>query len=312
MNNRQKSKLSMYLSFKDFQLPYKSLTDPLPNYAANSTIFENTIPQIQVVAGQQKISKKGVTETKNNFKETLIVTTADYARKLGVYAKFTNNATLLQEVKFSESKLRQVGDIAVTDYAQIVYDRAQMNIADLAVYGITEATQNELLIAITSYNDSIGKPGASRTEATQTTKQLDSLFKTADTALENMDAAVEIIRISQPVFYTGYKNARKIKETGTSTLAVKGFVTDAQSGEPIKNATLSFSLEDNNGLAKTTKAATESVVKKSADKGGFNIKTLPAGMYTVTIQKVGYADQVATVAIADGELTELNIQLSKN
>lgn len=58
------------------------------------------------------------------MKESLIVTTADYTRKLGVYAKFTNNATLAQEVKFTEGKLRQVADTAVKDYAQIVYDRA--------------------------------------------------------------------------------------------------------------------------------------------------------------------------------------------
>ena len=65
-------------------------------------------------------------------------------------------------------------------------------------------------------------------------------------------------------------------------------------------------------MAKSAKAATESVIKKTAEKGGFNIKSLPLGMYTVTITKVGYADQVATVAVADGELTDLNIQLSKN
>jgi hypothetical protein len=32
----------------------------------------------------------------------------------------------------------------------------------------------------------------------------------------------------------------------------------------------------------------------------------------VTVKKAGYADQVVTVAVADGELMNLNIQLSKN
>jgi len=312
MTNQQESRLSMYLSFRDYQAGFTAITTPLPNYTTNSTTFVNTIPQIQAVAEQQKISKKGVTDNKNILKENLIVTTADYARKLGVYAKFTNNATLAQEVKFTEGKLRQVADTAVKDYAQIVYDRAQPIVATLATYGITAATQTALLAAITAYNASIGKPSVSRTESSQTTKQLETLFKTAETALANMDAAVEIVRISQPVFYTGYKNARKVVETGIGSLAVKGLVTDATTGEPVKGATLSFALDGNNGMAKAAKSATESVVKKTAEKGGFNIKSLPSGVYTVTIKKVGYADQVATVAVADGELTDLNIQLSKN
>lgn len=311
MTNQQESRLSMYLTFRDFQASYTAITNPLPNYTTNSTTFVNTIPQIQAIAEQQKISKKGITDIKNNLKETLIVMTADYARKLGVYAKFTNNATLAQEVKFSESKLRQIADTAVKDYAQIVYDRAQTNVAALATYGITAATQTTLLNAINAYNASIGKPGVSRNESGQNTKQLEALFKTADAALANMDAAVEIVRLTQ-VAYNSYKNARKVIETGIGSLAVKGLVTDAVSGEPLKGVTLSFSLEGNNGLAKAAKAATESVVKKTAEKGGFNIKTLPSGMYSVTIKKVGYVDQVVTVAVADGDLTELNVQLSKN
>ena len=312
MTNKQESRLSMYLTFRDFQVPYATITNPLPNYTTNSTAFLNAITQIQAVAEQQKMGKKGVTVIKNQFKESLIVMSADYARKLGVYAKFTNNPTLADDVKFTESKLRQVADTAVKDYAQIVYDRAQPIVASLATYGITPATQTVLLKSISDYNTSIGKPGVTRVEGGKTTQQLDNLFATADSALANMDLAVEIVRLTQVDFYNSYKNARKVIDTGVGSLAVKGLVTDAVSGEPVKGATLSFVLEGNGTMLKGAKKATESVVKKTAEKGGFNIKSLPSGMYTVIIKKVGYADQVATVAVADGDLTELNIQLNKN
>ena len=299
MTNKQESRLSMYLTFRDFQVPYATITNLLPNYTTNSTAFLNAITQIQAVAEQQKMGKKGVTVIKNQFKESLIVMSADYARKLGVYAKFTNNPTLADDVKFTESKLRQVADTAVKDYAQIVYDRAQPIVASLATYGITPATQTVLLKAISDYNTSIGKPGVIRVEGGKTTQQLDNLFAIADSALVNMDLAVEIIRLTQVDFYNSYKNARKVIDTGVGSLAVKGLVTDAVSGEPVKGATLSFVLEGNGTMLKGAKKATESVVKKTAEKGGFNIKTLPSGMYTVIIKKVGYADQVATVAVAD-------------
>jgi len=301
----------MYLTFRDFQVTYNAITDALPNYSSSSAIFADTILQIQNIAELQKLSKKGVTENKKQLRETLIVMTADYARKLTAFAKFTNNTILEQEVKFSEGKLRQVPDTAVKDYAQIVYDSAQTNLAELKPYGIEAGNQTQLLAIINSYNDSIGKPGVSRTEGSQTTRQLKSLFKTADSALVTMDVAVEIVRLSQPAFYDSYKDARKIIERGIGSLAVKGFVTEASTGEPIKGATLSFAL-DSNGDSNSAILAMSAVVKKTAIKGGYNIKSLPAGMYNVTIKKTGYVDQMVKIAVADGDLTELNISLSKN
>ena len=309
MTSQQEDRLSMYLTFKDYQALHVNITETLPNYSENSTLFLNTIPQIQSIWEQQKLSKKGVTDSKNQLKETLIVTTADYARKLGAYAKFTNDAKLAQEVKFSESKLRQVADTAVKGYGQIVYDLAQPIVASLAAYGITDETQAALAGAITAYNDSIGKPGAERSEGTQLTKQLTTLFKTADGALENMDAAVEIVRLTQVDFYNGYKSARKVIETGSGSLSVKGIVTDAQTGLPLKGVTVSFALDG--GMMKAAAATTTEpeLVKKTAEKGGFNVKGLASGTYQVTLKKVGYADQVVTISVNDGELTELNVSL---
>jgi hypothetical protein len=310
MTSLQEERLSMYLTFKDYQAPHTSITDGLPNYSENSTLFLNTIPQIQSIWEQQKLSKKGVTDSKNQLKETLIVLTADNARKLGAYAKFTNDAKLAQEVKFSESKLRQVADTAVKNYGQIAYNLAQPLVGTLAPYGITDETQAVLAGAITAYNDSIGKPGAERSEGTQITKQLATLFKTADTALENMDAAVEIIRLTEVDFYNGYKSARKVIGTGAGSLSVNGLVTDAQTGSPLRGVTVSFALDG--GMAKTATKTTEpELVKKTAEKGGFKIKSLEAGTYQVTLKKAGYADQVASISVNDGEMTELKISLEK-
>lgn len=310
MTRSQESRLSMYLSFKEYQASYTAITNALPNYSANSTIFLNTIPQIQAVSVQQKMSKTGIADGKNTLKNNLIVTAADYSRKLGAYATFTNNATLAQEVKFSESKLRQSSDTAVKDYAQIVYDRAQPIVAALATYGITAATQTALASAIAAYNASIGKPGAGRSEGAQTTKQLAALFKTAEAALANMDVAVEIVRLTQVNFYNGYKSARKVIGTGTSTLSVKGMVADAQTGAPIKGVTVSFALDGGMSRAKGA-ASTPDVVKKTADKGGFNVKSLPAGTYLVSLKKAGYADLVTSVSVNDGEMSIVDARLDK-
>lgn len=311
MTSLQEARLSMYFAFKDFQAPYTSITNPLPNYTNNSTVFVNTITQIQNIAEQQKMSKKGITNIKKQAKETLIIMASDYARKLSVFAKFTNNQTLAQEVNFTESKLRQIADTAVKDYAQIVYDRAQTNVSALATYSITAATQTLLLNAITTYNNSIGKPRASRVESVKTTKQLDTLFKIADTILQDMDAAVEIVRLTQAEFYDSYKKARKVIDTRRRPLDVKCIVVDAVTGEGLKDVNVSFVLENNENISKSNKPVVNVVVKKTAAKGGFYIKSIAAGIYTVIVQKIGYANQKINVAIPDSELTELRFKLEK-
>jgi hypothetical protein len=312
MTNHQESRLNMYLTLREFQLSYSAITATLPNYSVNSATFVDTILQIQRIAEQQKLNKKGVTESKNLLKEKLIVMTADYSRKLSAYARLTNNTLLAQEVKLNESKLRQVADTAVKNYAQIVFDCAQASLTELKPYEIGDESQASLMETINSYNDSIGKPGVIRTEGSQNTRQLDALFKVADRALANMDAVIEIIRLTQPDFYASYKNARKVIERGVGSFAVKGFITAAANGEPIKGATLSFELDRNGDTNGLSKAKHSKIIKRSAQKGGYIIKSLPAGIYNVTIKKIGYAEQTVKIAVADGDRTELNINLSKN
>lgn len=318
MTNGQESRLGMYLAERDYCKPYAAITANLPNFTTNLATLESTILQIQSVAEQQKIDKKGGTVSKTQLAASLITLAADNARKLSAYAKFSNNQILLGEVRISESSFKNFSDTDLKDYAQIIYDRAQNNIAGLTNYGITETTQTAFLTAINAYNTVLAAPRVNTTITSQATKQLVILFKTADAALANMDAAVEIIRLSQPNFYNGYRSARKIVNTGIGYLAVKGTVTDAVSGEPLKGANITFSP---NGEDATLKAATNGIsscskevilTKRTAEKGGFNIKSLSEGNYTVTIKKNGYKDQVITVAVTDGEMSDLSIELSKN
>lgn len=311
MTSGQESKLSMYLATSDYLTANASIVGTLPNYAGFFTAFKSSITSIQTYSEQQMFDKKGFAVNKNQLRSTLVLLAIDTSRKLTAFAKFTNNQVLLNETKFTESDLKRCPDSNLRDSAQGIYDRAQTNLQALATYGVTAATQTSLQTAITAFVTSIPQPRLGIATKKQSTVQLANFFKSADSALENIDTVIDIIRMTQQNFFNGYKSARKIILTGSGSLTLKGFVTDATSGEPVKGASLSFMLDGNMSKAKSVKG-TETLVKKTADKGGYNIKSLPAGVYTVTIKKNGYADQFATVAVTDGELSELNIQLSKN
>ena len=313
MNSKQQSKYNMYLTTDDFLSANDSITTTLPRYQEFHVSFQNGISQIRLSNEQQSIDKSGIANKKSQLRKLLVKLGADTSRKIQSYAKIENNQILLSEAKFTESDFKYATDSDLETFAQSTYDTAQTQLGNLAQYGVTNETQNDLIRALTDFRAAMPTPRNGAIGTKLSTEQIAKAFTATDKALDNIDALVEIVRISQPEFYSGYKSARKIIDTAVGSLQVKGFVTDASTGEGLKGATVSFELNNNsNGLLKAKASSSESVKKKTADKGGFNIKTLTEGTYSATVSKNGYADVVTTIAVTNGELAMLNVELVKN
>ncbi|MBK7626726.1 MAG: carboxypeptidase regulatory-like domain-containing protein [Bacteroidales bacterium] len=127
------------------------------------------------------------------------------------------------------------------------------------------------------------------------------------TTLGNLDLAVEIIRLPNRNFYDGFKTARKIVETSAGNLTLKGQANEKKTGAPIKGVTFTFR---SIGMMAGSSGNGE-IIKKTADKGKFNIKNMPAGTYQVTVNKPGYAEKTETVIVAEGDLTDLKVELER-
>ena len=313
MNSKQQSKYNMYLTADEFLSANDSITTTLPRYQEFRASFQNGISQIRSSNEQQSIDKSGIANKKSQLRKLLVKLGADTSRKIQSYAKIENNQILLSEAKFTESDFKSASDSDLETFAQSTYDTAQTQLGNLAQYGVTNETQNDLIRALTDFRAAMPTPRNGAIGTKLSTEQIAKAFTATDKALDNIDALVEIVRISQPEFYSGYKSARKIIDTAAGSLQIKGFVTDASTGEGLKGATVSFELNNNsNGLLKAKASSSESVKKKTADKGGFNIKTLTEGTYSATVSKNGYADVVTTIAVTNGELAMLNVELVKN
>ena len=312
MTNLQEGIEKMSVAAVSFLLANGAITTPLPNFSVYFATVQTTNSQILTAKVQQEASKSGDTATKKMLRNNLIVLAIDVIRREVAYATNVNNVGLLKLVNYTESALKKSSDSNLISICQVVRDSANANLAALAAYSVTSAVVTALQTAITNFNATIAKGRVNTTDSGETTTLLTGLFKTLTTNWEKIDTLVEMVRTTQPAFYDEYQKVRKVIVAGSGKLAVKGLVTDALSGEPIKGAVLSFLPEGGSSLAKAAKTPTESVVKKTAAKGRFNIKSLPAGVYTVTIQKIGYADQVTTVTVTNDKLADLKIQLSKS
>jgi hypothetical protein len=308
MTTNQEIKLNMYLAVRNFLIPNEGLTKEVPNFAASYATLLSTIGQIQTISEMQKVDKKGLAIAKNKLKETLITMAADNSRKISAFAKFSNNSTLLNETKFSESDFVRMTDVALKDYLQIIYDKAQVNLGSLSEYGITPESQKVFVDTITAYNAVLSTPRTGIAEKSKATKKLAVLFDSADAAVKNMDFAVGIIKLTQPDFYNGYNTSRKLVDTSAGNLALKATAIDLLSGEPVKGVRFTFKPD---GVKATGSSGNGEVTKKTAAKGSFYIKTMHPGTYNVVVSKPGYKDKVVTVSVADGERSELKVELEK-
>ena len=309
MTSKQESKFSMHLVARDYLVANAAITATLPNYAGFFSGVSGGIVQIQTIRALQEADKTSITGNKSQLKANLIVLAMDVSRKVVAYATIVNNTELLQEVNYAESDLKKCADTILKDRCQVIYDRANANVAALATYGITPAINANLLTAVNAFNAAIPKPRLGITDKKRATEQLALLLKEVDDNLAKIDVLVEIVKVSQPTFYSKYKTARKIIATGVGTLSVKGKITDAESGEGLKGARVSFAADASDGIVKTGSGAAK--VKKSAEQGGFNIKSLAEGSYTVTVSKPGYKDAVVTVYVTDGALSVVDVALEK-
>jgi hypothetical protein len=308
MTNKNESKYVMYLANEVYLDQNAVITNKLPDYLPLYAKYKANILQMQVLRGKKESDTSGIKTSKEQLKTDLIDSTLDISRKAEAYASLNNNAILAKEVHYSATDLIKVGDAKLKDRALLIYEKANANLSVLINYGVTAELLASLKTLIGQFNTSIPTMRLGKSGQKQTSDQLNQLFKENDEILAKIDLLIEILHISEPVFYKGYKDIRRVIQTGKSSLAAKGYVTDVNSGEPLKGVSLSFVMEDE--AIKSSKS-NGSLVKKTAEKGGFYVKSLAAGIYAVTASKIGYVSQVVKLVVNSKEPSNLKIALQK-
>lgn len=172
MTTKQERRLNMYCAVRDYIILNEGISKDLPYLAVSFEALQRTIEQIHSAHEMQIDIKTGITKEKNELKDKLIIIAADNSRKITAFAKFSGNLVLLEEVRFSITKLKRMTDIDLKIYARIIYNKTEENVGMLAEYGITIETQKIFNDAINSFYDSIGKPRTGITEKSQATRQL--------------------------------------------------------------------------------------------------------------------------------------------
>jgi hypothetical protein len=309
MNSTLESKYQMYLITHDYVKVHPPITSKLPGFDGYFTDFTQNNETIKTTKEQLEHGNSGVSKNKTQLRTELVKKTIDVCTKIEVYAKLNDNVILAKEAHYSESELKKARGTTIADKAITVYKKAMEHTTELEKYGVTAVMLSNLKNAIDKYSIVIPSFRIGTSTKKVNNDNLKVLFKTNDAILEKMDLLVEIVKSTNPDFYKGYKNNRKVILKGSGSLAVKAKVICAHDGTEIKGAKATFMRKMEFGI--TESEAVKPIVKKSAGKGSFTIKNMPNGTYTVTIEKTGYITKTITVNIINGEMVKIEIKLEK-
>ena len=299
MTQRQDNKLVMLMILRDYLIQYNAIVLTIPNLNGLLTNLQTLINQIQSVSVSQISNKTGVKENKEELRNNVVVIGGDVARRLSAYATIANNDILFQEVHVSDAELLKLTDERLRDTIQLIYDRGMANMTTASAYGINSFLLSSLLSALNAYNVAMPKPRLSITEKRQATILMAKLFDDVDALLMKIDILVDIVKLTQTSFHSGFKSARVLIDRGGRKRMLTMFVIDLLDGTPIKGVTCKFTLE------------THEIVKKSSVKGGFFIKSMPEGVYKLRANKSGYKELVRDVAVVKNESSRLTISIGK-
>jgi len=302
MNTKQKIRINMYLAVRNYVNQNEAVAGKIPKFSSSFGKLQNITAEIQLIGEMQGVNKTGLAIDKNKLKMTLIAMAVKYSNKVTILARLNNNDTLLKEVRINESDLAKLPGVTLKERAQLIYDRTEANIVNLAEQGITADTQKQFFETITAFNNALSTPRTGIAEKRQATQKLPVLFDAADAEIEIMDLAAGSAKGEFTDFFNGYKTSRKLVDTSSGSLALKASAKELLNGEPLSGAVFSFRNEssDNGEL-----------IKKTSDKGSFHVKSMEAGAYKVKVTKQGYKDRDVSVVIEDGERSELIVELEK-
>ncbi len=138
-----------------------------------------------------------------------------------------------------------------------------------------------------------------------------NLEKAEDIMVNTLDPIARLLAKNNPVQYAQYLSLRKISLPGGHTVSLKGKILDSGSKMALRGVLATILRTAFPDGTKATGADAVHYTKVSTKKGTLQLKSLPAGTYTITVVKAGYAVQTITFYVNEHEMTKFEILLVK-
>ena len=229
MTKVQADKYMSMLVTEGFLVEKQVQTDAiLATLPDNRTDFINIL--IEVRAQLRKISKNndGYTISKRDLRQKLVEEAYSIGKATELYyTMVVKDPTLSARASFSRTDMARLSTDALIVKARLICETALPVKALLLPYGVDEASVEALPGHTDAFFDAKQLPRESRTKNKNAGSDLMQLFKTADKALEELDALFEVLRYKHPALFREYQLSRKIRHSPTNHILKSGLLKPA-------------------------------------------------------------------------------------
>ena len=301
MNYQKIQKLKMYLTARVLLRANPEILAKLPNAQEYLTALDAAILSIQTNSALFDAGTEEIKELTNAQKDKLVAVAFENANKLKAYASYKDDKVLLAFCTVTEKKLGKLEDVEIIQFAKTLYSKINEYGPELIPYQLTPETQGQLQLLTNQYEVASPELEKAKSDHKKIKAALDENYKAADLIMGKLDNEMEIVRSTESQFYSQYQAIRKV-DLHSEPNQLVGHVLDAETGAGVPNATVTLTLND---------GTKDPIVKQSAEKGGFQVKTITPGYYTVTMTKIGYQTQTLAITIMGDNPYNLEIKAMK-
>lgn len=257
------------------------------------TPFKVHVQDVNTYWNFQNRDTTGLARSKDNLKVLLSNESLDLSAKLASLATFLEDQYLLGLIDFNESDFSKVSDSELLTYTDIISQKVEEHMADLAPYGVVMATLTDYQALIEEFTSAIPLPRNEIAAKKTATEALSHNMSEARRFLKKMDRALKAIRKDHPEFYDGYVNVRRIVDPQERVIAIRGKVID-ENGNPIRVFMSCPEL---------------GIYRKVSPNCTFYIKTDLTGNFTFIFTRPNYQTVTIVISTFQGERTEVTITM---
>jgi len=215
MTKTQENKMSMYLTAQEVVNYHSEAWSTFPAFRASFDEYNELILKIKAVRLVQEKKITGLTKIKKIAREAGVQKGLRFADAIHAHTTETSDLKTADRVSYRLTDFIRGRDTVVIDRLEVIYEAAEMYIADLADYRLTQDDLTEFAGLIKAYSDIVEEPRKAMTNRTRATEQLKGFIKATDSVLKNkLDRLVNQFETENPEFWMQYKNARKILQLG--------------------------------------------------------------------------------------------------
>jgi hypothetical protein len=296
MTKNQERTFSMCKNVQKCLQTNSSSTANLPQYAAHYALFETTIGQIAVVQGQQLANTTKVqTQSKAELRRLATHNVERLLIAINAYALITQNNALKQSVAAPLTEYRQSADTVFAAQCNNLYDIGFAIAADLTDYGIDANLFTDFRANIDDYTNIITNPRQTAISNAATTALLATLFSKIKKELADLTILIQLKKFSEPNFYHSFVESCRIIDNNTKKNALRVSAA-AQDSTPLRNVIFTF-----------IRQADNKVFEYKTNENGIILRpNFKAGLYSVTIAKIGYTPFTASIDIQENITYKLN------